>query len=366
VSAGVVITGAGVVSPVAQSADDLHRALCEPRVNPDRAHAVIDTALLDAAFGKRNTRPLDRLGRLTAAAVRQALVDSGWTADRLRDHEVGLVVGTMLSGVGSVTEFDRRGLTAGPHLVSPLDFPNTVLNAAAGQSAIWFGLRGVNATIAAGEASGLAALIYAADLIRWGRAEALVAGGADELGATSISLFETAGTRRYACVGEGAAFVTLESSAFASRRGVRPIGEVVGVASAFANSPCRTDVTVALTSVIREALREAQVMPDDVDLIALAANGVEEIGEAENAVLEATFRGLRRHPTRLDLRAAIGETLAASGPISMIAALRTLTCAPSETVAGPKMALINAISESGNCCAVVLKDGRRHGDRGCG
>src|SRR5581483_10916027 len=253
-SGQVVITGSGVVSGVAQSTDSLHRAVSESRVGPTGTRAVVDPAMLDRAFGNRNTRPLDRLGRLTAAAVGQALAESGWNVERLRTHDVGLVVGTMLSGVGAVTEFDRRSITAGPHRVSPLDFPNTVLNATAGQTAIWFGLRGVNATIAAGEASGLAALIYAADLIRWGRADALVAGGADELGGASLSVFESAGTARHASVGEAAAFVTLESSALAARRGVRPIGEVAGVATAFASSPCHTDVSVALTSAIRAAL----------------------------------------------------------------------------------------------------------------
>src|SRR5437763_1891050 len=64
---------------------------------------------------------------------------------------------------------------------SPLEFANCVLNGAAGEAAIWHRLRGVNSTIAAGEASGLLALAQAAELVRAGRAAAVLAGGAEEL-----------------------------------------------------------------------------------------------------------------------------------------------------------------------------------------
>src|SRR5262249_43731077 len=63
----------------------------------------------------------------------------------------------------------------------PFEFANSVINAAAGQAAIWHGLRGVNSTVAAGEASGLLAIAQAAELVRAGRADALLAGGVEEL-----------------------------------------------------------------------------------------------------------------------------------------------------------------------------------------
>ena len=77
---------------------------------------------------------------------------------------------------------DRHHITDGPSLVSPdVDFPNTVINAPAGQAAIKHKLRGVNSTICSGLASGLYAIDYAADFLRFGRAKYLLAGGMDEV-----------------------------------------------------------------------------------------------------------------------------------------------------------------------------------------
>src|SRR5205085_7794233 len=138
-------------------------------------------------------RPLDRTSRLVASAAQLALNDSGWSEALRNQHEVGLVLGTMFCSVRTISEFDRRAVEAGPAYASPLDFSNTVINAAAGQTAILHDLRGVNTTVSTGVTSGLQAIAYAADLIRGGRARALLAGGADELCFESFYGFERAG-----------------------------------------------------------------------------------------------------------------------------------------------------------------------------
>src|SRR5262249_19598300 len=146
--------------------------------------------------------------------------------------------------VRTIGEFDRRAQKEGPEYASPLDFSNTVINAAAGQVAIWHSLRGVNSTIAAGAAAGLHAIGYATRLIRTGRAPALVAGGAEELCFESFLGFLNAGlltredapgahvpfdARRSGCaLGEGAAFLVLEDEAYASARGARIVGRIDG------------------------------------------------------------------------------------------------------------------------------------------
>src|SRR5439155_18478109 len=89
--------------------------------------------------------------------------------------------GTVFGSVHSITSFDWSGLEDGPAYVSPMEFPNTVINAPAGQAAIKHRLRGVNSTVCAGVASGLHAINYAADFLRFGRARALLAGGVEEL-----------------------------------------------------------------------------------------------------------------------------------------------------------------------------------------
>jgi hypothetical protein len=189
---GVVITGVGLVCAVGDKPAEVHQALCERRTGigastlfPEQAGARGVGEVRDFVarnyLGPKNLRPLDRTGQLAAVAAELALADGGWTPDPRDGREVGLVLGTTFCSARTIGEFDRRAMREGVEYASPLDFANTVINAAAGQVAIWHRLRGVNSTISTGAASGLHAIGYAAQLIRAGRATALIAGGAEEL-----------------------------------------------------------------------------------------------------------------------------------------------------------------------------------------
>ena len=159
----VVVTGVGLVCPLGDSLDAVHEALCHGRrawrtrsSDPDQVDPadlpelpVADLADFAPAdyLGAANFRPLDRTSQLSASAARLALTDAGWSKEQLAASEVGLVLGTMFGSLSTISGFDRRGLTAGPAYVKPFQFANSVINAAAGQTAIWHDLRGVNATI---------------------------------------------------------------------------------------------------------------------------------------------------------------------------------------------------------------------------
>jgi 3-oxoacyl-[acyl-carrier-protein] synthase II len=189
----VVVTGAGVLSPLGDSAEALHAALVAGRsgLKPVELFPLDGLGSVQAGevrpfeprdyLGERNLRPIDRTSRLLISAAQRALDESGWTPELRAGREIGLVLGTTFCSVKTISEFDRRNLQLGPSYASPLDFANSVINAAAGQAAIWHGLRGLNSTISAGEASGLLAIAYGAQQIRGGRAAALLAGGAEEI-----------------------------------------------------------------------------------------------------------------------------------------------------------------------------------------
>src|SRR5213076_599124 len=134
------------------------------------------------------------------------------------------------------------------------EFANTVLNAAAGQAAIWHQLRGPNATIAAGGASGLQAIAYAADMIASGAIDAMVAGGADERSAEALAAIADAGhgdTSGGVPTGEAAAMIVVEAEESARARGAPIRAMILGQASGMD------------TAISRAALEEAGVL--DVD-----------------------------------------------------------------------------------------------------
>jgi 3-oxoacyl-[acyl-carrier-protein] synthase II len=336
-----------------------------------------------------NIRPLDRTGRLALVAAELALADSGWDANARAGQPIGLILGTMFCSVRTIGEFDRRGLQAGPQFVSPMDFSNTVLNAAAGQVAIWHRLTGVNSTVAAGAASGVQALGYAAELIRAGRADVLVAGGAEEICFESSLGFARAGRlarsdgdrpgcgvpfdsrRTGAVLGEGAAFLVLEAEEIAGARGARIAGRLRGWANAYdpdalANGDHRSDV---LEQAIEHAVRDADV--SGVDVVSASASG-HPILDLHESIGIAAAAG-RDIPVTA-IKAVAGESLGAAGALQTIVAMHAMRCRRLPGISGllsidpgvrinvdpftrplaAERALVTATSHEGNAVALVL------------
>ncbi len=410
----VVITGAGALSPIADSPAALHAALCaqtsglkEIELFPlDTAGNVAGIADLGPRhageirpfepkdyLGERNLRPVDRTARLLLVAAQQALESSGWTAERRAEHEVGLVLGTTFCSVRTIAEFDRRALQLGPSYASPMDFANSVINAAAGQAAIWHDLRGVNSTVAAGEASGLLALAYAADLIRGGRADAVLAGGAEELCFESFVGHHRAGRLGSACtvpfdsrrdgfaLAEGAAMLFLEEAESAAARGAHVLAEVRGYGESFGGDGEKAaiadiaDIADAVARAVRLAVADAGIAPADLGVLSLSANGGVRSDRAEALGMAAA--GIADVPATA-IKAMLGEALGASGAFQAVDLLGLFADGVLPGVLGfqagdngfplsgvtsqtrtldhpPRFGLLHSVAWDGQCCAVILE-----------
>lgn len=352
----VVITGAGVVSSLGDTPAALHASLCEGRSGIS-AVGLFDTKGLGCPLGgevrefdaqkylgRRNLRPLDRTSRLVASAAQLALDDGGWTAEMRAAEEVGLVLGTMFCSVRTIAEFDRRALEAGPAYASPMDFSNTVINAAAGQTAILHDLRGVNTTVSTGVTSGLQAIAYAVDLIRAGRATALLAGGAEELCFESFYGFDRAGLlcrsddheghyavpfdarRNGFTPGEGAALLMLEEGVSARARGARVLAEVCGCGCGYDSSRGRDERRSlgAIEHAMRFATYEAMLRNYEVDCLSASANGSPRGDRHEALAAAEVFGEHTRTMPATAVKALLGETLGASGAMQVVAAIETM------------------------------------------
>ncbi|HEV2855775.1 MAG TPA: beta-ketoacyl synthase N-terminal-like domain-containing protein [Thermoanaerobaculia bacterium] len=407
---GVVITGAGVLSCVADSPPGLHAALREGRsgLKPIELFSTEGLGCRQAGeirpfeprdyLGERNLRPIDRTSRLLLVAAGQALKAAGYTAEdaamseKRSEKELGLVLGTTFCSVRTIAEFDRRGLQLGPSYASPFDFANSVINAAAGQAAIWFGLRGSNTTVSAGEASGLAAIAHAADQIRGGRADALLAGGVEELCFESFVGHFRAGRlcgsrgegeevpiplharRNGFALAEGAALLMLEDAASAAERGAPVLGEVLGHGSAFAPRRTQEDAAGAVARAVRLALADAGLGTEDVDCLSVSANG-----SVDGDLWEALGISEALGPRAADLpvtaiKSMLGEALGASGGLQAVALLGTLADGALPGIPGldldddiplhgaggsirritARRALATALSTDGHAFAVIL------------
>ena len=377
----VVVTGAGVVSPLADSPAALHRALAagtsarKPielfETRGIGCHEAGEIRPFDAQgyVGERNLRPLDRTSRLLVVAAQLALADSGWAPGALRRPapatdapavaagppgepsatdapaaaEVGLVVGTTFCSVRTIAEFDRRALRLGPSHASPLDFANSVINAAAGQAAIWHGLRGVNSTLAGGEASGLQAIAQAAELLRAGRAEAVLAGGAEELCFESFFGYYRAGRlcgsrdrgaverpvpfdarRNGFSLSEGAALLMLEEASAAAARGATVRAEVLGWGAAFAAANGEAGMADAVARAVRLALADAGASPAEIGCLSASASGSVEVDRAEAWGVVAALGERAAELPVAAIKAMLGEGLGVSAAWQAVDLVETL------------------------------------------
>lgn len=294
-------------------------------------------------LGSKGLRYLSRTAHWLQCATALALDDAGLAADEHR-ADWALVVGTTFGSLASICAFDHESLRNGPASVNPMAFPNTVVNAPAGQTAIRFALTGPNITISTGCASGLAALGYAAGLIRTGAADCVIAGGAEELCEAGYLGYDRAGVlapgdgtehslpfgqgRSGFVLAEGAAIVVLESEARARRRHACVLGTIDGYGEAFGGD--------AATSAMAEALGDARIDGREVQLVCTGASGSPE-GDADEArALHATFGPHLPALAGHALKAATGEALGASGALQTLAGLYALTeqCVPPTPHAG--------------------------------
>jgi 3-oxoacyl-(acyl-carrier-protein) synthase len=253
-------------------------------------------------------RRWSRLSYMTVTACRQAVVEAGFdTSPTL--HQCGLVVGTEFGDLRSTEAFAGGFLRKGPLGLSPLLFPNTVMNAMAGATSMALGLKGPMLTLNQRGVAGEAAVARAIALITAGRAPAVIACGVDELFATvyeTLVLLQVPSPRdggEEACrpfdqrhngpvLGEGATALLIESPAHAQARGAPILAEVRSARrGGLPVHPNRYPLPhqVASSRIINQALTESGVAPHDVAAAYLSGSGDPHHDTAELALLASAF-----------------------------------------------------------------------------
>jgi len=396
-TARVVVTGAGVFSPLGAGLEEFERRLwagesaVEPSVRfPGAVTAEFHELNVQPWLGSKGIRVLDRSARLLAVATHMALCGTG-VANEIGeegDPDLGLVCATMFGSVHSITSFDWSGQTEGVTLVNPMEFPNTVINSPAGQAAIKYKLRGVNSTICCGLSSGLQALHYAAEFLRFGRARVLLAGGVEELCQESLGGFQKTGiasasgsvrpfgTDRDGTIpGEGSALWVLETEEGARARGRTPRLEICGFGTAQdAHSIQAYHVRgEGAATAIAQALESSGIGPEQVACIVASANGSRAGDEMEARALRTVFGERLAEIPACAPKAAFGECMGVSGVLCAVAAglaLERQAAPPTAGLAGSDSglrlsasaqpvsgdyALVNAFGCDGNNASLVIR-----------
>lgn len=331
----VLVTGVGVVSAAGIGRGPFWRALAAGVHPGARRSAPVEGYEPAAILGAKGLRLLDRTALLALGAARLALDDGKFALEGADCGRVGVVLSSTCGSPHSRSAFYLEALEHGFRGLNPALFANTVVNAAASQVAIRFGLTGPNATLATGFTGGLEALEYAADLIVSGRADAVLAGGVEELCPLGLSAWEKSGLtpakadpsvpfdrrRSGAVPGEGAAVLLLEAAERVEER--RAYAEYRGGASALDfDADYRYSLRGAgVRKALRRTLERAGVAPEDIGCVAAGANGSLVGDAAEARGLEAVLGG---RVVATASKALTGETFSAGAALQAVAALLPL------------------------------------------
>lgn len=295
-------------------------------------------------LGEKGLRLLDRSTLLVNVASKLALDDAAFQVTQDNEDDIGVVLGTTLGSVWSISEFDKTALKDGPRYVNPALFPNTVINSPASQISIRFGIKGFNTTIATGFTSSLDALKYACDFIQLGRAKAILVGGVEELciqtylGFYKLSFLAGSkeGGLELSCpfdkrrngivFGEGSAMILIEDLESAQKRGAKIYAEVKSIGYAF--DPFRLNKYNGRGPGIRKALREALkgsgLAEKNIDYISANANSTKEADLIETEAIKDVFGDYAYKVPVSSIKSMIGETFSACGAMQLAAGVGSI------------------------------------------
>ncbi|MCL6448793.1 MAG: beta-ketoacyl-[acyl-carrier-protein] synthase family protein [Armatimonadetes bacterium] len=345
----VVITGLGAVGAAGQGVESWWRSFTAGRPcwgevrsfdpSPYRCrHGAEMIPLSPRGYTSPETwRRMDALSRQALVAARQALDHAGLYPGREEAREAAVIFATGSGPLETVEAFNRSIILKGPAAANPRLFPNTVMNAAAGYICLAMGFRGPTSTIAAGGVSGSTALIYAAEMLRRGRAGMALVVCADEfneallaghdclpglLTGEKVRPFDrrSSGTLLGAA---GIAFV-LEREDGARERRAKIYARLAGYG--MAGDTCKPGGLDPRggewARAVGEALRDAGIGPEQAGYCAAAACGVGAVDRAEAAALVAA--GCGSVPVGAP-KSITGDCMGSSGAVNVLAAVLALT-----------------------------------------
>ncbi len=342
----VVITGMGAVSPYGAGVPPLLDALAEGRsaIRPIddfdvsgcgcKHGARVPRGSLSALTGSNNLRRAPRGTQYTMLATEEALQMAGHGPSTWNPERVGVFLGTYRAMAEVSQDIWHRIITSEPRFVQPLLFQETVTNAVASALSIRWGWRGTNYAISAGNACGFQVLALAAQALRSGRADALIAGtfdlfttathfDMDDIGVLSdANVSRPFDTRRDGYImGEGAAVVVLETLASARERGATPLAEIAGLGVAHDGHAfgIHHPEGRGLASAMSQALRDADASPEAVDYIAAASNSTQSLDRAEVAALKTVMGAAASTVPLSSVKGLMGEAESASDMFNLLA-----------------------------------------------
>ncbi|UCC67948.1 MAG: beta-ketoacyl-ACP synthase II [Armatimonadota bacterium] len=366
----VVVTGMGAVTPLGIGVDPTWEGMRTGR------SGITNVTLFDAsAFSSqiagevkdfdpasflepREVRHTDRFVQFAVAATSMAVDDAALGVDSVDRNRAGVLIGSGIGGTWTWEAQHRVLLEKGPGRISPFFIPMLITDMAAGRVAMIFDARGPNSAVATACATGAHALGDAAEIIRRGDAEIMIAGGA-EAAVSPLALGGFCAMRALSrrnddppaasrpfdrdrdgfVMAEGAGILLLEEVEHARRRGVPIHGEIIGYgmsADAYHITQPSPDGD-GMARAMEAALQDAALPADEIDYVNTHGTATPAGDLAETRALKRVFGDRAPHLPSSSTKSVTGHLLGAAGAVELIACL----CAIRDQVVPPTINLDN-------------------------
>ena len=355
----VVITGMGCLTPLGNDVPSYFDALKKgvsgagpiTRFDADKFKTQFACEVKDwdplEHFDRKEARKLDPYAQYGMVAARQAVAQSGLVESNLNLDRVGVIFG---SGIGGLFTFQQE-ITSfaqgdGTPRFNPFFIPKMIGDICAGHISMEYGFRGPNYACVSACASATNAIIDAFNAIRYGKADAMVSGGAEaavvEAGIGGFGAMKALSTRNDDpsvasrpfdvnrdgfVLGEGAGAVVLESLEHAQARGAHIICEVMGGgASADAHHMTAPHPEgLGARNVMRAALEDAGMSPDELDYVNVHGTSTPLGDLAEVKAIEEVFGDHAKTLSISSTKSMTGHLLGAAGAIETLACIMAVT-----------------------------------------
>ena len=344
----VVITGLGCISPLGNNFQDTWSALIAGKsgagpithfdASSHKTRFACEVKGFDAAalFGGKEARRMDRFCQFAVAATHEALGQAGLSLPDENRDRIGVIVGTGIGGIGTLLEQAEILREKGPDRVSPFLVPMMISDNAAGTIAIRLGVRGPNEAIATACATGSNVIGEAAEMIRRGSADVMLAGGSEasivNVAMAGLNVMTALSTRNDDparasrpfdknrdgfVMGEGGAMLVLESLEHAQARGAKILSEVTGYGTSddafHISAPAENGAGAELC--MKLALENAGLKPEAIDYINAHGTSTQLNDKSETAAIKAAFGAYAYKLPISSTKSMTGHLLGASGAL---------------------------------------------------
>ena len=356
----VVITGIGIVSPLASGAEPSWQRLKYGECGIDKIDSFdvsdmpvkigAEVPLGDESDGRfdferwvdsKDRRKNDNFIIFGIAAASQAVADSGWQPQGEEDcARTGVMIGSGIGGLPGIYDASVALYTKGPRRVTPFFIPSTLINLVSGQVSIRFGFTGPNHAVATACATGAHSIGDAARLIQFDDADVMVAGGA-EAAICRIGIAGFAAAKALASkfnhdpkgasrpwdkardgfvMGEGAGVVVLEELEHAKKRGAKIYAEIIGYGMSgdahHVTAPAKDGA--GATRAMKMAIKRAGINLEDVDYINAHGTSTPLGDEIELGAVKRLFGDHAYSLSMSSTKSAIGHLLGAAGAVEAV------------------------------------------------